>query len=149
MAHSPTMDDSALTFPLSLACTRLRARRGCSQAELARRSGMSPSDYNKLERGRREFGLKSLYAVARGLGLQVHALMYYAETGRLCPKVPSADRMQIRQRVSHDLEQGRPDLEHLAPQDQRAVVGYELGMLDANLHVERFMAGDWRPEEER
>lgn len=53
----------------------LRAERGLSQAELARRVGTSPAHLNKLEAGGKTPTLVTVEALARGLGVGVAELI--------------------------------------------------------------------------
>lgn len=66
---------SAKAFGAALA--RLRREQGLTLAELSRRSGLPVAELEELERGeRREWPhLEQLFAVERGLGMKVSAIL--------------------------------------------------------------------------
>ncbi len=53
----------------------LRAERGISQDQLARRTGIHPTAIGRFERGAREPRLRSILRLARGLGVPPGTLL--------------------------------------------------------------------------
>ncbi len=53
----------------------LRVEHGVSQDALAERTGIHPTAIGRLERGKREPGLKSILRLARGLGVEAGKLV--------------------------------------------------------------------------
>lgn len=64
---------------------------GITQAELARRSGISPTHITKVLNGERGLGEQSLLAIAKALHIPPENI--YREAG-LLPPVPKADEQQ-------------------------------------------------------
>lgn len=60
---------------IGLAVRRERIEREWSQAELARRAGLSASAVNRIEAGQRRPRLRSIVSLADALGLAVRDLM--------------------------------------------------------------------------
>lgn len=53
---------------------RLRVERALSQEELAERSGLHRNYIGGIERGERNVGIKAVFAIARGLGVEAKEL---------------------------------------------------------------------------
>lgn len=62
---------------------RLRLQQGLSLADFARRSGLEPSDVEKLEAGHSDFDTAQLFAISRGLGMELSAAFRAWETSAL------------------------------------------------------------------
>ena len=62
------VDQDLLAFGRTV--RRLRTEQNLSQEELAERSGLHRNYIGGIERGERNAGLKALFALARGLGVQ-------------------------------------------------------------------------------
>ena len=54
---------------------RVRAYRGLTQQDVADRGGLALSDVSRIERGKRDPGIRVLFRVARGLSIQPAALL--------------------------------------------------------------------------
>jgi transcriptional regulator with XRE-family HTH domain len=57
----------------------LRLAQGLSQEELADRAGLHRNYIGGIERGERNVGVKAIFALARGLGVEPHRLFIPAE----------------------------------------------------------------------
>lgn len=66
----------------------LRATRGLSVEEFARRSGLSSEKVDKIEDGRSEYDLEELYAISRGLEMPVSAIVRIWEERNLIDPGP-------------------------------------------------------------
>jgi transcriptional regulator with XRE-family HTH domain len=60
---------------LGLAVRELRTRKGLSQEELARASGLHPTYISSVERGERNISLVNIHVLALGLGVQPHEML--------------------------------------------------------------------------
>jgi transcriptional regulator with XRE-family HTH domain len=60
---------------LGLAVAEARAAAGLTQEDAAAASGLDPSYYGELERGRRNIGFEALLRVAAGVRVDVHELV--------------------------------------------------------------------------
>lgn len=72
----------------------LRAESGLSQQQLAVRSGLTRSSVANIEAGRQDMGLERAALVARGLGVQLSALL---PEGDLPPLPPEPHKVKLRQ----------------------------------------------------
>ena len=59
-------------FEVQRAIYQARMQKGLSQKELAKRIGISPGDLSKIERGKENTTIKTLYKVADALGKDLH-----------------------------------------------------------------------------
>lgn len=62
---------SPLVMGLVAKIRQTRARRGFSQAEVARRAGMLPTNYCRLEQGKQDFYMRTFLRVIDALGLEI------------------------------------------------------------------------------
>jgi len=69
--HTPGRKVGAGDVRLGRRITLLRKARGISQAELARRLGVTPQQYQKYERGTNRVGATRLFEIALVLGVRI------------------------------------------------------------------------------
>jgi transcriptional regulator with XRE-family HTH domain len=72
--------DTLKTFAANV--RRLRKDQGLSQMQLAERSNLNMSDISRIEKLRREPGLRVVVKIARGLSLPIEKLFEGIETVR-------------------------------------------------------------------
>jgi transcriptional regulator with XRE-family HTH domain len=97
--------------------TRLRTRAkdlGLSNAEVARRAGLSERRYGNYVLGRTEPDLKALSQIARALGLTPNDLLDFDQSPASTPTIQEKITLALGRLAEHDLEVVLVQVEALA-----------------------------------